>query len=127
VSRRTSARALGDDMKLLWACIFLLIAWLAITHRANVPAHITFWTGTLLLVALLAAAWRAYGGRGLLAAVGVALVMALADGALPVFGKTGQWVFTIAFVLTCVCIYSRRVYLRRKSRAESVHEARKTD
>jgi hypothetical protein len=110
-------------MKLFWACILLLIAWLAIVHRANVPAHITFWTGTLLLVALLAVAWRAYGARGLLGAACVGLVMALAKGTLPVFGKTGQWVFTSAFVLTCVCIYSRRLYLRRRSRAASDHEA----
>ena len=110
-------------MKLFWTCIFLLIAWLAIVHRANVPAHITFWTGALLLVALLAATWRAYGGRGLLAAACVALPMALARGTLPVFGKTGQWVFTIAFVVICVCVYSRRVYLRRRRKADSDHEA----
>ena len=110
-------------MKTLWACVFLLIAWLAIVHRANVPAHITFWTGALLLVVLLAAAWRAYGGRGLLCAACVALVTAFAKGTVPVFGKAGQWVFTIAFVLTCVCIYARRAYLRRRGRAESDHKA----
>ena len=109
--------------KLLWTCIMLLFAWLAIVHRTNLPAHIRFWTGILLLAALLVVVWKTYGKRGLGDAIFLGLTLALADGTLPVFGKTGQWVFTIIFVLVCICVYCRRVYLRRQPKAQSNHKA----